>query len=81
MLLDGALGDPQLAGDAGVGPALGHELEDLALRGVRSLRGSWTRRAATSSFTNAGSMTEPPPAIRSSVSRKSSTSVTRLFSR
>ena len=31
MLLNGALGDPQLAGDTRVGPALGHQLEDLAL--------------------------------------------------
>ena len=59
----------------------GHELENLALARRQVVRGSWTRRAATSSFTSAGSMTESPPAIRSSVSRKSLTSVTRLFNR
>ena len=31
MLLDGALGDDQLGGDGGVGAALGHLGEDLAL--------------------------------------------------
>ena len=31
VLLDGALGHPQLAGDTSVGSAFGHELEDLPL--------------------------------------------------
>ena len=31
MLMDRAFADPQLAGNTGVRPALGHELEDLAL--------------------------------------------------
>ena len=31
MLMDGAFADPELAGDTGVRPALGHELEDFAL--------------------------------------------------
>src|SRR4051794_1037180 len=31
VLFDGRLGDPQLVDDAGIGPALGHQREDLAL--------------------------------------------------
>ena len=31
MLVDGALADPELAGDTGVRPALGHEPQDFAL--------------------------------------------------
>ena len=41
-------------------------------RGVSSSSGSSTRRAATSSLTSAGSTTEPPLTMRSSVSTKSS---------
>ena len=48
---------------------------------LRAANGSLRRRADTSSDTNAGSTTDAPLAIRSSVSTKSATSVTRLLSR
>ena len=81
MLVDSGLGHHQQAGDTGVRPTLGHEPQDLALARREVGQGSCDRRAAMSSFTNAGSMTEPPRAILSSVSRKSPTSVTRPFNR
>ena len=39
MLMDGAFADPELAGDTGVRPAFGHELEDFALAGREVTKG------------------------------------------
>ena len=81
MLLDRALGDPQPVGDARVRAALRHEREHLAFPLRDLLQGSSRRRAAMSSCTSAGSTTEPPVAIRPTVSANSATSVTRPLSR
>ena len=68
-------------GDAGVGAALGHQLEHLALAGESSADDSSARRRATSSPTISGSSAEPPSATRFTADANSSTSATRSFSR
>lgn len=81
MFMDGSLADPKLAGDTSVRSALGHELENLALAGREVTQGVLDSPRGDELGDQPGSMTEPPSAIRSSVSRKSPISVTRLFNR
>ena len=60
VLLPRSLGDPQPPRDAGVGPALGRGRQHLVLPGADRREGSCRRRAATSSWTSAGSTTDRP---------------------
>ena len=68
VLLDRAGRDDERARDGGVGPALGHQAEHLALaRGERAERPVVRRRPRprTSSATTSRSSAVPPPATRS----------------
>ena len=82
MLLHRSLGHPQLPRDPAVREPFRHEGQNLALPGRQHVEEDRpARRAATSSATRAGSTTEAPRTRRFSVSTKSSTLMTRLFSR
>jgi hypothetical protein len=81
VLLDRPLGDPELMGNAGVRATLGHEREHLPLSRRKDVERVFRAAGGDELLHEAGSMTDPPLTIRSSVSVNSSTFVTRLFSR
>ncbi len=71
VLADGLLGDHQLGGDGGVGAALGHQGEDLALAGGEPVDGLAARRRAMHLATTSGSRTVPPARTRRTPSTNS----------
>ena len=80
MRLDRALAEDEPLGDGGVGESLGHKLEHASLTLGQALQGL-PAAGATSARRPVGSRADPPAATRAAVSRNSSTSSTRSFSR
>ena len=81
VLLDRALGDPETMGDPGVGAALSHQLEHLAFARAEAASGSSDAARGDELLHERGVDGGAALQDRSSVSRNSSTSVTRLFRR
>ena len=81
MFLDSPLGDPQLPSDAGIGAALGHQLQHLPLSWAERVQRVISVARSNQLGDERGVDHRPPLAIRCSVSMNSATSVTRLLRR